>query len=244
MQLSILQWNIWYKEDINNIISFIKAVNPDIACLQELSINNPSQPTNNTVTYVAEKLGYNSVHKELDLGKGKIAIANGIFSRHHLANERFVMINEPTGTGKFDDEWRAYIESSVMIKGKQLKIGTVHMSYTHAFQNTPRKLQETDNLVGAIKANKGSFIITGDFNAVPGSKVIEKIEQTGLKNCGPDYSENSWDTKPFDYNGFSADSLDWRLDYAFATPDIQVESAEILKTNFSDHLPLLIKINL
>jgi len=243
MEVSILQWNIWFKEDINNIIDFIESINPDIICLQELSINNPEQPTKDTVSYVAEKLDYNFCHKELNLGEDKIAIANGIFSRYPLTNNRHVMINQPTGTGKFDDEWRAYVETVVNINGAKLKVGTVHMSYTHAFENTPRKLQETENLIEATKDNKSNFIITGDFNAVPGSQVIERIEQAGLKNCGPDLSQKSWTTKPFDYSGFTANTLDWRLDYALATPDIQVNSAEILKTDFSDHLPLLIRID-
>lgn len=39
MHIAILQWNIWYKENIENVVAFIKEINPVIVCLQELSVN-------------------------------------------------------------------------------------------------------------------------------------------------------------------------------------------------------------
>ena len=63
-------------------------------------------------------------------------------------------------------------------------------------------------------------------------------------NLGPDYHEKTWTTKPFSYNGFSENSLNWRLDFVFGTKDIKVISSEIIKTDLSDHLPILIKIEI
>lgn len=37
MQIKLLQWNIWYKEDPEKITKVITQINPDIACLQELT---------------------------------------------------------------------------------------------------------------------------------------------------------------------------------------------------------------
>ncbi len=35
--MKVLQWNIWYKEDINNIASELKRIDADVVCIQELS---------------------------------------------------------------------------------------------------------------------------------------------------------------------------------------------------------------
>ena len=35
--MKILQWNIWYKEDINNIAKELKRIDADVVCIQELS---------------------------------------------------------------------------------------------------------------------------------------------------------------------------------------------------------------
>ena len=66
--------------------------------------------------------------------------------------------------------------------------------------------------------------------------------QKYLKNAGPDPSEKTWTTKPFSYKGFEASTLDWRLDYCFVTPDLQITSAEVVKTSYSDHLPILLEL--
>lgn len=38
------------------------------------------------------------------------------------------------------------------------------------------------------------------------------------------------------------DALDWRLDYIFGSSDIVVNSSEVLQTEFSDHLPVIIEV--
>lgn len=81
----------------------------------------------------------------------------------------------------------------------------------------------------------------GDFNSAPDSSTIKKIE-TRLKAIGPDYSELTFTTKPFQHEAFRVDGLEWRLDYIFATSDIKVLSSKIIETDYSDHLPILAEI--
>ena len=38
--MKILQWNILYKEDINNIVKELKRIDSDIVCIQELYLIN------------------------------------------------------------------------------------------------------------------------------------------------------------------------------------------------------------
>ena len=242
-KLSILQWNVWYLEDIKNIAVFLKENKADIICLQELTIGFDKQDHIHTPEYIAKELGYNVRYKEITFADKSVKLANAIFSKHELSDTRTVWINQEQGSGSYDDENRAYVETKVTVDGKELTIGTVHMSYTHAFEPSDRKLQETDALVEAIKNNDKDFVLTGDFNAQPDSEVIKRIE-THVKNLGPDYDQKTWTTKPFSYNGFEASTLDWRLDYAFGSSDIAVTSSKVLQTEFSDHLPIITVVDL
>ncbi|MEI6237127.1 MAG: endonuclease/exonuclease/phosphatase family protein, partial [Candidatus Saccharibacteria bacterium] len=81
------------------------------------------------------------------------------------------------------------------------------------------------------------FIIAGDFNAPPHSCIIKKF-MAKYQNLGPDFKQKTWTTKPFKYNGFEENNLKWRLDYIFGTKDIRLIESKILKTEFSDHLPI------
>ncbi|HEV2402643.1 MAG TPA: endonuclease/exonuclease/phosphatase family protein [Candidatus Saccharimonadales bacterium] len=238
MTLSILQWNIWYREGIRNIAKFLKAHPTDVVCLQELTIQGIPE-IGHTPDYIAKELGYNHYYKQIDLGEGKIDIANGIFSKHPIVSTRFVWINEPQANGVgYDDEYRAYVEAVLDVNGKKITIGTVHMSYTdNGFATTPRKEQEADKLVAALQTNVNNFIFTGDLNATPDSPTIQKVSSV-LENVGPDLAQKTWTTKPFSYNGFEEDKLNWRLDYIFASSDIKAVDAKILQTEYSDHLPV------
>lgn len=240
MKVSFLQWNIWYDEDIRNIAKYLLENKADIICLQELSLNGPKQLHTDGPQYIAKQLGYNYYTRELqeyeEDGQTYIT-ANGIFTKFPITSSRFVWINEPVGSGGFDDEYRAYLESELIINDFTLTVGTVHMSYTHGFEVSQRKREETDRLVTELAKRKKNFIFSGDLNAQPDSYVVKSIESV-LQHSGPAYDQKTWTTKPFSYNGFEETELNWRLDYVLATPDINIKSATIDKTDYSDHLPV------
>jgi endonuclease/exonuclease/phosphatase family metal-dependent hydrolase len=240
MQFSILQWNVWYKEPVQHIATFLKDHPADVVCLQELTIDHPEQSIANTPAYVAKELGFRYFHKEIPIEStdgSRIMLANGIFSRFPIAKKRAVFINQPRTGGGYDDEYRAYVEVTLKINGGELSVGTIHMSYTHAFEPTPNKRAETGRLLTELQKHSSHFIFAGDLNAAPGSYTVEKISAL-MQNVAPNPAQKTWTTKPFSYNGFEETGLNWRLDHIFATPDIKLISSEILQTDYSDHLPI------
>jgi len=243
MQIKLLQWNILYKEKIENIVKVIKELNPDVICLQELGINckyNPSIP--NTAEYVKEQLGLNAFFEEAQRWKNDEemdAIGNGIFTHFPIikTSSHFVQ-NQVKEFTDYSHEGRIYIEAHIQLDSKAITIGTTHLSYVHRFEITEEKKREVDNLIQIIKDKKENYIFTGDLNSTPGSYTITELNKS-LHNCSPAYDQNTWTTKPFDYQGFKEDRIRWRLDYIFATQDTKCISSEIIKTEYSDHLPVL-----
>ena len=235
MKIKILQWNKWFKEDPENVIDFLRKTDADIYSLQELNIENPT----NEFDLIKRELGINGVVgvTETDFGKH----ANGIFSRFEIKNSFTSFIKEPAiDRQHFSDECRIYVEAEIDLDGKTLNIGTTHMSYTDAFVENQEKREEADKLVKLIR-DKKNYVFSGDLNAAEDSYTVGEVEKQ-LVNCGPDYSQKTWTTKPFSYNGFEENGLNWRLDYIFATKDIQVISSKIMETDYSDHLPILAEI--
>ena len=248
MQIKLLQWNILYKERIKDIAKTIKKLNPDIVCLQELGINckfNPTIP--NTAKYIKDQLGYNSYFEEAQRWKDDEeldAIGNGIFTRFPITSTFSKQVQNQTG--KFVDyssEGRVYVETTIKIGDTDLTVGTTHLSYVHKFGITEEKKTEVDNLVKIVLGKEKNYILTGDFNSIPDSYTIKELSKY-LKNCGPNLDQNTWANKPFDYNGFKEDKIAWRLDYVFASKDVNCISAEIIQTEFSDHLPILVSLNI
>lgn len=245
MIVTLLQWNLWYKEDPHLIVQEIKKLNPDIICAQELIIHTGKEI--NTPEKIASCLKYDYVYQKAeswDNREEKESQGNAIFYRLPLIKTSFTYIQDPKhNPPSASYEGRVYLKARFKVNKKFIDIATVHLSYSPCFKINPRRRKEADNLINIIKKKSKSFVFTGDLNATPSSYVIKKICQY-LKNAGPDFQEKTWTTRPFDYHGFQEDKLNWRLDYVFTSPDVQVIKAEIIKTTLSDHLPILIRFRI
>lgn len=242
MKITVLQWNIWIHEKADNVLEQLQEIDADILCLQELTQDSEFNPGRDLPAEIAQ-LGYESFYQQT-LAKPTFRQGNGIFSKFPITASRHVHVQK-TSSGKdnYSNEDRLYLEAKLNINDHRLTVGTTHLSYSPGFTFSPAKEQEADKLVKAVKANDASFILTGDLNALPDSTTIAKLEKV-LTPAGPDYTKPTWTTKPFEYKDFVAKDLNWRLDYVFTTPDIKVLYSKILKTDYSDHLPILVKIDL
>lgn len=235
--MKLLQWNVWIKEDPKKILKVIKSLNPDLMCLQELTISNNV----NVAKYISDELGfyyfYKTAHKFDNSEQG-----NAIFSRFKLSNSDFVYVQEPKQDNDYSSEGRIALMSELEIDNIKISICTTHLSYTHKFIETEQKIQEEQKLLNFIQ-EKSNFIIAGDFNVGSNSKLIENLQKNFI-NLGPNLSENSWTTKPFKYDGFEENKLNWRLDHMWGISNIKKISSSFIKTEVSDHLPLLLEFEI
>lgn len=243
MKIKILQWNIWYDEKAENAISLIKEIDPDIVCLQELSKNYISNDYRDIVEIMKNSMGMYSHCAKADTYEGGFSFYNGIFSKYEIIESGGFFIQQPNeGTDDFSKQGRVCATVKVKLNhDTYFDIATTHSSYVHRFEDSIEKQDEINKLIDYLKTKKENFIFTGDLNTPPDSKYISMIEEQ-LKNCGPDYAENTWTTKPFSYNGFEENKLNWRLDYVFGSKDIKVISSKVIQTEYSDHLPILVEI--
>ena len=241
--MKLLQWNVWYKEDLKNILSTLQKIDADIICLQEVTVDYPPHKLN-AAKFLADNLKLNHFYQNAQstvTDNEKYSFGNAIFTRYPVLEKTSVFVQQPTSeSGDYSQEGRVYLEVRLETESGPLTVGTVHLSYTDRFLATPGKENETRKLLSAIQEKKERFVVAGDFNSLPDSYTITELSKC-LKNAGPDFAQKTWTTKPFSYNGFNANTLDWRLDYCFATPDIQVLSAQTIDTPYSDHLPILIE---
>jgi endonuclease/exonuclease/phosphatase family metal-dependent hydrolase len=246
--IKLMQWNVWYHEKYQNIVDFIKRSGADIVCCQELTTNFiDANPGIDVASEIAKACNYNYYYQPVtaynDRGQ-EIKQGNGIFSKFPIVEKSFKYVQKADPNIKsFDTEDRAYVEIIVDIEGKLLKVGTVHLSYSTAFAMTEKKLAEAEKLYEIVKGNHEKFIFAADLNAKPDSPIIKKLEELFI-HADPNTDRPTWTTKPFSYEGFEANSRDWRLDYIFATEDINVITNKILDTSYSDHLPILTEIQI
>jgi endonuclease/exonuclease/phosphatase family metal-dependent hydrolase len=236
MKIKILQWNTWYKEDIEKKISLLGDVDADIYCLQELSIVDG----NNEFDIIKESLNLNGFLGVTETDHG--GQGNAILTKHPIISSNSQLIKDPKEPRQhFSDEGRIYLESNIEINDSVLTVGTTHMSYTDRFEENELKRKESQKLLDILEDHSSSYIFTGDLNATEESKLVKSLE-SNFMHAGPSYSEKTWTTKDFDYNGFNVSDLEYRLDFVFTTRDLKVINSTIVNTDYSDHLPILVEI--
>jgi endonuclease/exonuclease/phosphatase family metal-dependent hydrolase len=243
---TLVQWNIWYQEDPKNIVSQLKEWDADIVTIQEATQGMLLHDKCDTARYIAEQLGFElhfqAAHNWSLAGKPEESIGNAILSRYPLQKQTHFYVQTPGPEKRevYSEQGRVYVEADVELPTGVVTVGTVHLSYTDHFKPMDHQIAETAKLLEIVNHKTERYFLTGDFNALPESDVVNSLESY-LQHCGPDYRKPTWTTKKIEYNDFYEDQLRYRMDYVFATRDIQIHSAEILPTPFSDHLPVVVK---
>ncbi|HEV2130502.1 MAG TPA: endonuclease/exonuclease/phosphatase family protein [Longimicrobiaceae bacterium] len=115
--------------------------------------------------------------------------------------------------------------------------GTIHLLNSHldASRDDSYRLQEVGTiraLADSLRRRGGLVLVGGDFNAEPGSRVVEQMTAGGWRDAwatcgaGPGFT-------------FPADEPVKRIDYLFIPPSVRCDSAAVIDSHASDHRPVL-----
>ncbi len=247
MKITVLQWNVWYKEDPQKIVDLIKQYQPDVVCAQELIQHFQQTPQIDTAKEIAQALGYDYYFHLADKWTQrpeKETQGNAIFTRLPIVKTRHHFLQKPkTDPANASEEGRVLVEVTVSKDNQELTFGTTHLSFTPFFEMTTSRQEEAIKLVDFLQSKTTHYVFTGDFNATPESFLLAQLTSLRqLKHAGPDFPAKTWTTKPFDKQGFVATELNWRLDYVFVTNDLKVIQSRVIETTVSDHLPVLVEL--
>lgn len=101
--------------------------------------------------------------------------------------------------------------------------------------DSKERVEQSDNIVGFLRDLATPFALLGDFNLLPNTESIQKIENTPARNLIKEYNitstRTSHYTKPEKY-----------ADFAFVSPELEVIQFSVLPEEVSDHAPLYLEI--
>ncbi len=227
-KIKLLSWNIWYDCHFSEVVRFLDGADADIIALQEIVVNDPAR---DTVTYLKNK-GYAGVvmpHVEFTDNNGKHVKLNlGIFSKYPIIESSERPLREGKGKGA--------MEAKIQIGEKVLSVFSVHLKHTHQ-ESLPLQNEQADTLATILPLEKG--IVMGDFNSVPGSYPVTKMEE---KYINTDVAGlPTWSVYPEGCPVCKPQKIDTKLDYIFVSPDLKWMSFEVGSSKGSDHLLVLVE---
>ena len=101
-------------------------------------------------------------------------------------------------------------------------------------KDTEDRLLQSDNIIRFLETLQNPFILCGDFNLLPETESLQRLERFGLRNLITEYGITSTRTKYYTKaNRFA--------DYVLVSPGITVKDFQVLPDGVSDHSPLYLE---
>lgn len=215
--------------DIDGIAAVINQEKPDLVALQEIDVNTIRSGKFNQAEELAKRTGMKFFFgKGIDYEGGEYGVA--ILSKYELSEPKVNKLPTLAGT---KGEPRTLTTAIITLPtGHTLRFGSTHLDAQKA--NTNRELQIKEIIEIASSENL-PFIIAGDFNAAPGSTVINVLDSKFTRTC-----QQCEPTIPIVNPNKTIDFI------AFTPPTkFRVISTKVINgIDASDHLPVVAELKL
>lgn len=198
-----------------DIIDFLKTSNADIICLQEV---NESAKAGFQVSSFKEELKMYS-----HFGANVVGLGSNYglvtYSKYPVKSERHIYLSS-------DREQRGILHTLIKVDGRKLNIINVHLG----LGKKERKVQMQELIEFIKELGNEPCIVVGDFNE--DSIYFEELD---LKDVAKKLEKSNILT--------FAVGLE-RIDYIFASPNIEILDYEVLIKNMSDHYPIIARLKI
>ncbi len=208
------------KLDLNGISEAIRGSGAEIIALQEVERFSVRTGFRDQIKYIADKLSMKYAY-----GKS-INILNGQYGTALLSKvpiEEYEVCKLPS-----NGERRTILSAVLNVYGNR-----IHFYSTHLGLDQEERDIQVEEIVRLAK-DEGNSIVSGDFNS--------KADKLGMLN------ERYMDCASYDNNDnratFEGEGLSERIDYIFVSRNFRVKSYEVLKSDASDHYPLVCTLEL
>lgn len=233
-RLKVLSYNIHHANppskpdliDIEAIAKVIRAEKPDLVALQEIDVNNTrSGKTLHEADELGRLTGMRAFFaKGIDYGGGEYGVA--ILSRLPMEDmQRIPLPTEESTKGEHRTLGTAVI---TLQGGKKIIFSVTHLD---AQSNSINRMLQMRKITEHFTGVKLPVIIAGDFNAVPGSEVINMLDSSFTRSC----ITGCGFTIPVLNPNKTIDFIAFRPSRSFKV----IKHEVISETYASDHLPVM-----
>ncbi|WP_207425852.1 endonuclease/exonuclease/phosphatase family protein [Pedobacter sp. SYSU D00535] len=215
--------------DIDGIAAVINEQSPDLVALQEIDVNTGRSGSLNQAEELGKKTGMKYFFgKAIDYDGGAYGVA--ILSKYDIAAPTVHKLPTLAGT---NGEPRVLATVKVSLPGgATIRFASTHLDAQRADTNRDLQIKEINRLVSADSL---PFVIAGDFNAIPGSSIIEQLDSKFTRSC-----QNCDPTIPIVNPNKTIDFIAFR-----PAEKIRAKSTKVLTgIQASDHLPVVAELTL
>lgn len=214
------------KIDFQLMADAINQIQPDIVGLNEMRDFGPDGEYDAQTAILSELTGLRYHYFAQAISINGNPYGNGLLSKLPFISTETIPIPDPN-----PKRGTAYYESRSLLKARLE--GGITVLVTHFGLNEDEQKNAVDCILAHMEPKK--CILMGDFNITPEAEVLNPI-----RACMKDAADGF--LKPL--LSFPSDYPDRKIDYIFATPDVELLSADIPGVIASDHRPHIATLKL
>lgn len=228
--MKLIFLNVWNGK-IKGIIKFIEdnRQDTDVFCFQE-AYNEMKSICKDELSDFQETYAYKYVALEEDFPQAT-----------YTSKNVKVLSSEILFEGKMDCGLGIYTQ--VEFKNINVHICNFHgLSKPGDKLDNSGRLNQPRGLVEFFKDKEGLKIIGGDFNLLPETESIKMFEKNGYRDLIKDFkipttrNQLAWEKYP--------DNKQYYSDYVFVSQEVKVKKFSVPDVEISDHLPIILDIEL
>jgi endonuclease/exonuclease/phosphatase family metal-dependent hydrolase len=237
-ELRVITFNIHHgadgaeQLDLERIARVIEDSGADVAALQEVDRHWSARSAfADQAAELGRRLQMRAVYAPnldldpLEAGQPRRQYGTAILSRFPIAWSRNTLLPRPN-----NGEQRGLLEAVIRVRGVRVRLAGTHLQHNSALERAAQAQRIAELLAPA----REPVVLAGDLNAVPDAPELAPL--LGM-------FADTW-TRAGSGPGFTipVEAPDRRIDYVLTSPDVDARHAEVIATDASDHLPLVVDL--
>ncbi|MDP3993195.1 MAG: endonuclease/exonuclease/phosphatase family protein [bacterium] len=244
--MKLIQLNLWQGKLVNQIEDLLNEERPDILCLQEVidvpkgdgvifyTVEEIRKQFKTPIIFLSPVFTFHYMNRVANFCNGIITNYPIVRSETIFTHESFV---EKLDLAERETNMRNFQHATIDLPGKKLLHVLNHHGYRVAEHKNgdEKSLEQCQMIADYASSLDGPVILTGDFNLVPDSASIEKINEV-LTNLTLKAKLKTTRT--------SLTRKTEACDYIFVSKDIKVKSFKASDAVVSDHQALILEFDI
>lgn len=248
MTIKMIQVNIWKGQFLTELILFLRRESPDVITMQEVASGASNFWRNKHIDlfeYLRKRLRMDGVVAPLYhyADKQHCYTGNAIFTKGKILSQRVAwMIGR--GEGVYTKHRRHdpvkvarnIVDATITLRSRTFHALSFHGAWTKDPVDTPRKLQQARNLAQYLKRLREPFVLGGDLNLPPSSRMIKMLDRAAYNAVR--HSAIARTTHPTIHVTAKTKPQGLIVDFIYISPHFKVLKIDAPLVAVSDHLPV------
>jgi endonuclease/exonuclease/phosphatase family metal-dependent hydrolase len=249
--MKLFHLNIEKGRKYPEVIKYVKRVDPDIICFQELAGGDYHRQGGDYFTELVEDLplysGFLSKQNE-PVGHPGTYMGIGIFIKKEIKTYSKKEIIMTPNSGRMitsDDPMNMHcgntaLDVVIKVNGKRLSIVTGHFTWENSPYDNSYKIERAGKVLKHLKRLKHDFILTGDFNVKAETKTVSQFSEIGTILTSKMGITNTLNPNLSRHQHLFPKGVD--CDHIITSKGVEVSLFELIKEpDLSDHYGLLME---